>query len=227
MKLTTRQVVFDLLDKEGYLGTAVVAKRLGIPYGTASSCKSAWKKARGYPVGTQTNPLRELDGSKGIGQCIFTLLDEEPHLKPSQIAERLGVTTTTANGAWQRWKKARRITRPVPLHSPKKPPHEVKAAQKEAPILVEKETPTPTASDIADALLKRAVKAIDEGDYKDDQLRVAKKRIASLEQDNKKLAEEVTRILRLHNEQVNSRDTNLMESVGEVSAIMAKAKMRD
>lgn len=217
MKPTTRQIVFDLLDKEGYLETAVVAKKLGIPYGTASSSKSAWKKARGYPVGTQTNPLRELDGSKTIGQCIFKLLDEEPHLKPSQIAERLGVTTTTANGAWQRWKKARRITRPVP----------VKAAQQKAPIPVKKEIPTPTASDIADALLKRAVKAIDEGDFKDGQLRVTKKRIASLEQDNKKLAEEVTRILRLHNEQVNARDKGLMESVGEVAAIMARAKMRD
>ncbi len=318
MKRTTRQLVFELLDREGYLGTGVIANRLRIPHGTASSSKAAWKKARGKPVGTQLNPIRNIDGSKTLGQCIFIILDEEPHLKPREIAGRLGITTLQANSAWQRWKKVQGTNRPAPPRSSIKRAipiqeqidtfinseekrrttmkkkfntypeqlytelnqklasaqlatdiNDVVAFIKEnysnlsvprgtvhswlfnfklagnirisgkrivatSPIVSEEPkspTPTgkltPTASDIADALLEQAVKAIDKGNFSDGQLAAAKKHIASLHQDNKRLAEEVTRILKIHNEQVSLRDNKLLASVGDIGAIMKRAKLRD
>ncbi|KKN35028.1 hypothetical protein LCGC14_0787770 [marine sediment metagenome] len=46
MKRTTRQLVFDLLDKEGLLPATEIAKRLGIIRGTACSARGRWKKVR-------------------------------------------------------------------------------------------------------------------------------------------------------------------------------------
>jgi len=46
MKRTTKQIVWELLDMEGDLPSTEIAKRLGIPRGTACSARDGWKKAR-------------------------------------------------------------------------------------------------------------------------------------------------------------------------------------
>jgi len=83
-----------------------------------------------------------------------------------------------------------------------------------------------SVTDVADALLTRAVKAIDDSDFKDDQLRMAKKNIARLEDEQRRLANEVDRILKLHNEQVRNRDVKLIQAVGDVNQLMTKARLR-
>lgn len=50
MRRTTRQVVFDLLDREGDLPATEIAERLGIIRGTACSARDRWKKCRGITI---------------------------------------------------------------------------------------------------------------------------------------------------------------------------------
>ncbi len=83
-----------------------------------------------------------------------------------------------------------------------------------------------SASDIADALLVRVVKAIDDSDFKDGQLLAAKKNIARLEDEQRRLTDELSRILKIHNEQVSSRDVKLIQTVGDVETLMKRAKLR-
>ncbi len=83
-----------------------------------------------------------------------------------------------------------------------------------------------SASDIADALLVRVVKALDDSDFKDGQLLTSRKAIARLEDEQRRLTDELSRILKIHNEQVNSRDVKLIKTVGDVETLMKRAKLR-
>ena len=57
LRRTTKQIVFDLLDREGDLSPRLIAERLGITDGCAHGNKHRWKKARGHDVGTRQNPV--------------------------------------------------------------------------------------------------------------------------------------------------------------------------
>jgi len=59
----------------------------------------------------------------------------------------------------------------------------------------------PTPHQIADALLLRVVDVIKAGDLKDAQIKSARKQIADLESDVKRLQVETDRLLKIHNEQ--------------------------
>jgi len=95
LKRTTRQAVSDLLDREGSRTPREIAEKLGISEFTASSSKNAWRRARGFPVGTKQKPFK---GGR-LRKCVAELLEEKPNLTVAEIARQLGISESIAASA--------------------------------------------------------------------------------------------------------------------------------
>lgn len=142
---------------------------------------------------------------------VYQLLEAEPSLQNKVIAERLGLKEVTVRHAATRW----RAKKGLPLLRRSRVPFT---------------TPSITVAEIADALLKRAVLAIDSYEFQESQLKIAKKAQAQLQERANTMEGSYNRLLRQHNDyvlehnrqQVSSRERDM----AEVSRLMQKAKLR-
>lgn len=158
-----------------------------------------------------------------ISERLFKLFDENPAISSKRAAELVSCSSGTVASTKNHWKKKRGYevgSKSHPVRGLKTKKGGKVAEVTKAVLPAPKESLKP--EDIADALLKRVVEALTKHDdlvSEVNELRGYKKEFFKVEQELKEAKEEIDRILKIHNDQVKSRELTDAETLRKLAKL--------